>query len=204
MWIMKIRTSQAKIFKFLKSCISKWENRWRMNWPSPKKYSPFSSHRTNIPPPAEIKNIFASSKNLKFQNSDSCPNLSGGCTLLETDTKTVIIRSFYHWFIFIPQQSFRVFLTDKLDYCPFIVTSTILWERDSVTSLNISGLQICSRFFVYVNHGILQIFIREAVRYTWASYVIPSATLLPFTLIFFSKFVIFSSNLLFIFRAISS
>ena len=31
---------KAKMIEFLKSCISKWENRRRMNWPPPKKYTP--------------------------------------------------------------------------------------------------------------------------------------------------------------------
>ena len=40
MCIMKMMVPQAKLFEFLKSCISKWENRWRMSWPSPKKCPP--------------------------------------------------------------------------------------------------------------------------------------------------------------------
>ena len=136
------------------------------------------------PLPPEIKNILTSPKDSKFKNSDSRPKLSGGCTLWETDTKTVLLfEVFTTDSFFVIQQSFRVFLIDKLDYCPFIVTS-ILWERDSVTSLNISNLQVYYRFFVYVNHGLLQIFIRDTVCYAWESYVIPSATPFPFTLIF--------------------
>ena len=186
MWILKMRAPQAKIFKFLKSFISKRENGWRMNWPSPKKYSPTLLIGQIYPLPPEIKNILTSPKNSKFQNSDSRPNLSRVCILWETDTKTVLLfEVFTTDSFFIIQQSFPVFLIDKLDYCPFIVTSTILWERDSVTSLNISSLQIYYWFFVYFNHGILRIFIRDAVRYAWGSYVIPLATLLPFTLIFF-------------------
>ena len=34
MWILKMRAPQAKkTFGFLKSCISKWKNGERMNWP---------------------------------------------------------------------------------------------------------------------------------------------------------------------------
>ena len=39
-WILKMRAPQVKIFEFLKSYISKWENGRRMNWPPPKKYTP--------------------------------------------------------------------------------------------------------------------------------------------------------------------
>ena len=39
-WIMKMRAPQVKIFEFLKSYISKWENGPRMNWPPPKRYTP--------------------------------------------------------------------------------------------------------------------------------------------------------------------
>ena len=39
-WILKMRAPQVKIFEFLKSYISKWENGPRMNWPPPKRYTP--------------------------------------------------------------------------------------------------------------------------------------------------------------------
>ena len=49
MWILKIKAPQVKIFEPLKSCISKWENRRRMNWPPPKKY-PSPSQDNSFPP----------------------------------------------------------------------------------------------------------------------------------------------------------
>ena len=54
-WILKMRAQQAKNFEILNTCISKWENGGRMNWP------PLS----NVPP--EIKNILISPKPPKFQ-----------------------------------------------------------------------------------------------------------------------------------------
>ena len=50
---------------------------------------------------------------------------------------------------FILQQSFRVFPIDKFNL------------------LSISSLDINSRFFTDVNHYIIQIFIRDAIRYAW-------------------------------------
>ena len=68
---------------------------------------------------------------------------------------------------FIFQHSFRVFPINILDNYPFVVTSTIPWEREAVTTLNISNVHIYSSLFVDVNNGILQIFIIDAVRYAW-------------------------------------
>ena len=54
MWILKIRVPQTKIFEFLKSCISKWENVSRMNWSPLKKYIKYIlslPHKTPPPPP---------------------------------------------------------------------------------------------------------------------------------------------------------
>ena len=64
MWILKMR-AQAKLFEFLKSCISKCENRRRMNWVPPKKYNPLPLIE-QLPGP-EIKNILTSPQNPKFQ-----------------------------------------------------------------------------------------------------------------------------------------
>ena len=72
MWILKMKALQAKIFKFLKSCISKWKNggEWTdlplRNIPHPHKTTP-------SPPPKKNKqtnkqtNILNSPKNSKFQ-----------------------------------------------------------------------------------------------------------------------------------------
>ena len=60
---------------------------------------------------------------------------------------------------FIFQQSFHIFPINKLDNYPFVVASTILWERESVTALNISSVRIYSRLLTNVNNSILQIFI---------------------------------------------
>ena len=56
---------------------------------------------------------------------------------------------------------------NRPDYYPFVVTSTISWERESMTTLNISSLHIYSRLLSDVNNGILQIFIAVAIRYGW-------------------------------------
>ena len=76
MWILKMRMQQANIFEFLKSCISIWENGWRMNWPPPRNITP--CHR-NPPPPLKFKIILTFTKNPKFQLS---PNLRGVHTML--------------------------------------------------------------------------------------------------------------------------
>ena len=68
---------------------------------------------------------------------------------------------------FIFQHSFRIFPINILDNYPFVVTSTIPGERETVTTLNISNVHIYSRLLVDVNNGILQIFIVDAVRYVW-------------------------------------
>ena len=76
MWILKIKAPQVKIFEPLKSCISKWENRRRMNWPPLKKYP--SPSQDNFFPPPEIKNILTSPKNPKLQNCNSPLTLARG------------------------------------------------------------------------------------------------------------------------------
>ena len=68
---------------------------------------------------------------------------------------------------FIFQQSFRIFPINKLDNYPFVVTSTIPWEKESMTTLNISSIHIYSRLLADVNNSILQIFIADTVRYAW-------------------------------------
>ena len=68
---------------------------------------------------------------------------------------------------FIFQHSFRIFPIKKRDYYPFAVTSTIPWEKESVTNLNISSVHTYSRFLEDVNNGVLQIFIADPVRYAW-------------------------------------
>ena len=69
MWISKMSTQQAKIFGFLKSCFSKWENGRRMNWHPPKKYTP--TPRTT-PWNQEYFDL------LKTQNSNYPLTLAGG------------------------------------------------------------------------------------------------------------------------------
>ena len=65
------------------------------------------------------------------------------------------------------QQGFHFFSIDRLNFYPFIVTSTIRWDRKLVASLNVSSLDIYFRFFTDFNHGILKIFIKDAVQYAW-------------------------------------
>ena len=58
MWILKIRVPQTKIFEFLKSCISEWENVSRMNWSPLKKYIKYIlslPHKTTPSPPRPLK-----------------------------------------------------------------------------------------------------------------------------------------------------
>ena len=85
---------------------------------------------------------------------------------------------------FIFQQIFCIFPVNKLNNYPFVVTSAIPWERELVTTLNTSSVHIYSRLLANVNNSILQIFIADTVRYAWQLYIIPSAILLPFRLIF--------------------
>ena len=93
------------------------------------------------------------------------------------------VFTFNSFFIF--QQSFCIFPINKLDSYPFVVTSTIPWERESVTTLNVSNVRIYFRLLADVNKSILQIFIADTVRYAWKLYIIPLAILLTFRLIFF-------------------
>ena len=83
---------------------------------------------------------------------------------------------------FIFQHSFLIFPINKLDNYPFVVTSAIPWERELMTTLNISIVHIYSSLLTDVNNRILQIFIGDAVRYAWWLYIISSTILLPFCL----------------------
>ena len=47
-WILKMRASQVNIFKILKSCISKWEN--RLEWADFPQRNITPSHRATLPP----------------------------------------------------------------------------------------------------------------------------------------------------------
>ena len=106
--------------------------------------------------------------------------------------KSADVWSFYHWFIFILQQRFRVLPIDKLEY--YIVTSTIHWEKALVTFFNIFKLHIYSKLLIDVNLGILQLHQGGCSVYL----IVPSysfsytASIRPI----FSKYIFFSPNLL--------
>ena len=74
--VQKVSLAQ-KIFEFLKSCISEWEYRQRMNW--------LPLWNVTFPPPlligqptCAVKTILTSPKNPKFQISNSPLILAGG------------------------------------------------------------------------------------------------------------------------------
>ena len=128
----------------------------------------------------------------------------------DRDTKTLLVTcrcSKLLPLIRILQQSFRVQYPSPAFFQLTNLTITILsWllpflERESVTSLSISGCDIYSRFFTDVNHGILWIFIRVL-------FGMPDGPTLFLRLYYshfawyFSEFIIFSSNMLFTFWVI--
>ena len=96
---------------------------------------------------------------------------------------------------FIFQQSFCIFPINKLDNYLFVVTSTIPWQRESVTTLNIS-LQMLITVFSQPSSQTLFGMLDNSTLYLrlYCS---------PFTC-FFSKFMILSFNLLFTFFVITS
>ena len=72
MWILKMRAPQAKLFEFLKSCISKCEFRYEKvdeKWTNLSLGNIFPPPRRTSPPTPQ--NILISPKNPKFQNSNS-------------------------------------------------------------------------------------------------------------------------------------
>ena len=104
---------------------------------------------------------------------------------------------------FIFQHCFHIFPINKLDYHPFVMTSTIPWEGESVTTLNISSIHKYSRLLADVKNSILQIFITDAVWYAYNSTLFLQLNCSPFAW-FFSKFIILFSNLLFTFFVVTS
>ena len=99
--------------------------------------------------------------------------------------------------------SFHVFTIEKLHYNPFIVTSTITWERESVIFLTTYSFHSYSRSIAGVNHGILQIFIKELSGMLDSSMIFLQLCCPIFGWVFY-KFIIFSSYLLFTFCVITS
>ena len=74
MWILKMGVLQAKSFEFLKSCISKWENGQRTNWPPPKKYTHPPHRATPIPTTLKSKIFLHPPKTQNSKIPTSPPN----------------------------------------------------------------------------------------------------------------------------------
>ena len=84
MCILKMKVQQAKFSEFLKSYISKWENRLRMNWASPKRYIPLKGQ------PPESRMFWLPPKT---QNSNS------PLTLVGVHTMCFPLCLLYKWYI---------------------------------------------------------------------------------------------------------
>ena len=105
---------------------------------------------------------------------------------------------------FIFQQSFCIFPVNKLDNYPFVVTSTIPWERELVTTLNISNAHI---YYSLASTSIILVISKSSSQILFD---MPDSSILFLRLYcfhfawFFSKFMILSSNLQFTFFVITS